>query len=549
MKRSLVLVACALTLLAATATPAAARSGRLRSGSNRAVSVPAPVDAATEEEVVSFDPGSSDAEQRAALSEAGVTVIEAIPEIDTYVVQADEPHSDQLLADPEVTAVDDNLLRQPFPNDPLYGSQVNLPQVGWESAFNQCCTVSAPPSGAPVAVLDTGVDSDADDLDQPGRVPICRSYIGGDCRQDDEGHGTAVASVIAADTDDGVGIAGISPNSPIYGYQVCDPFGCPVSAIVGAIVDAVDDGADVINMSLGGPFFTFAEMNAVRYAFSRGVLVVASAGNDGMPWTNYPAGYRDALSVAAVITGTNTGADFSSFGPTVDLTAPGTDIVLPFDVREGSDDYAGLSGTSFSAPHVSGVAALLRSANPSMPVEEVRGRLLTAATDIGAPGWDQHHGFGLLNAPAALNKTFTGTDGDGDGITDTFDGAPHDPSSWLVIDLFTVQSTGVVATNAYRVAPGVFVFAYLDANRFVISFLALQRATGTNWNAAHTRSIALEYNLATKQWGARVLHLALIDGRGAPDHVVVNLRTTDDRPVSQFTVTTASGVGVTTSVL
>ncbi|KAA0236085.1 MAG: hypothetical protein JJLCMIEE_00752 [Acidimicrobiales bacterium] len=550
MKRSLAPAVTALALLTATVTPAGSQGTASPSGSGQAAPpVPAQVDGATTEQVVSFDPDSTDLEQRAVLSAAGVTVIEAVPEIDAYVVRADAPQSDQLLADTNVAAVDRNLLRQPFPNDPLFSSQANLAQVGWEAAFNQCCTLSAPPNGAPVAVIDTGVDSDADDLDQPGRVPICRSYIGGDCRQDDEGHGTAVASVIAADTDDGVGVAGISPNSPIYGYQVCDPFGCPVSAIVGAIVDAVNDGADVINMSLGGPFFTLAEMNAVRFAFSRGVVVVASAGNDGLPWANYPAGYRDTLSVAAVVTGTNSRAPFSSWGPTIDLTAPGTEIVLPFYVRAGSDDYASLSGTSFSGPHVSGIAALLRSANPSMSAEEVRGRLLTAAIDIGPTGWDQEHGFGVVNALAALDKSFTGPDSDGDRIPDTLDGAPHDPSRWPVIDLFAVQSTGVVATNAYRVAPGVFVFAYLDAGRFVLSFLTLQGATGTNWNAAYTRSSAYEYNRASRVWAPRVLHLALIDGRGAPDHVVVNLRTTDDRPVSKFTVTTAGGVAVTTSVL
>lgn len=499
------------------------------------------------EQIVSFGEAVSPAAQQAAL--AGVEIVDHLPEIDTYVVHADGPQLAALSTDSDVKAIEQDGLLQLETNDPYRYLQPNLDQIGWESAFNQCCTINSPPTGAPVAVLDSGVDSDADDLQAPGRVPICRSYVGDNCRQDDDGHGTSVAAIIAADTDNGVGTAGISPNSPIYGYQVCDYYGCPMSQIATALIRAANDGAKVINMSFGGYSYTTAIRDAVRYAMSKDVVIVASSGNDGLNTTDhFPSGFEDVLAVAAVTTGTTSRAPFSNYGPDTDLTAPGTAIVVPYWPKPGADDWAYGDGTSFSGPHVSGVAALLRSTYPSMPAEEVRGRLLTAATDIGSGGWDQQHGFGLLSAPVALNRAFSSnTDMDGDGFADSLDGAPHDPSTWPVLDILAKQKTPHFRSNGYQAAPGVFVFAYLDSARLVVSVFRSGDLRGTNWNSAYAKVRAYELNLTTRGVSQRVLYLSLVDGQGSTDRMTVNLRTTDNRPVSKFTVSTTSGVGVTTS--
>ncbi|MGF1666165.1 MAG: S8 family serine peptidase, partial [Acidimicrobiia bacterium] len=182
---------------------------------------------------------------------------------------------------------------------------------------------------------------------------------------DSVGHGTAVASVVAARSD-GFGMTGVAPGASIMAVRACASFGCPADAVAEAIVYAADNGADVINISLGAPGVEPLVTAAVAHALERGVLVVAAAGNNGNdldasgPWT--PVSIEGVLGVAWT-TGDDLAAAGTNYGSgNVDLAAPG-DLILTADLDGG---HSPRSGTSFAAPHVAGVAALMLSLVPEL---------------------------------------------------------------------------------------------------------------------------------------------------------------------------------------
>ena len=203
-----------------------------------------------------------------------------------------------------------------------------------------------------VAVLDTGIDSNHEDLD--GQIVAEVSFVDGASYGDVHGHGTHIAGIIAAKNND-MGIIGVAPDSRLLNAKVADDMGrCYASALAEGIVWAVDNGASVINISVEIRGDSSELEKAVDYAWSEGSLVVAAAGNDGNDSPVYPAGYDNCVAVAA--TNQNDGlAVLSNHGDWVDVAAPGFSIysTLP------DDDYGIKTGTSFACAYVSGMAALL----------------------------------------------------------------------------------------------------------------------------------------------------------------------------------------------
>ena len=263
-----------------------------------------------------------------------------------------------------------------------------------------------------IAIIDTGVDMTHPDL-VAKLVSSGRDFANNDDdATDDFWHGTHVAGVAAADTDNGVGIAGVAWNCRILPVKVTDASGDGFySWIIDGIIWATDQGADVINLSIGGDVDDPFLKDACKYAHDKGVVVVAAAGNDGIAAVLYPAAYDDYVLAVAASDYDDTIAGFSSFGPEVDVTAPGVWVLGPapqWYVGPGFLPYLFGSGTSMAAPHVSGMAALIRSAKPDLPVDSIMKIIRYTADDINKatyPGRDDHAGYGRINMERALVPT------------------------------------------------------------------------------------------------------------------------------------------------
>jgi thermitase len=250
-----------------------------------------------------------------------------------------------------------------------------------------------------IAVVDSGIDASHPDL--AGKVVAAANFTASNTVQDLSGHGTHVAGTAAASFDNAVGIAGMAPLARLMDVKVLavDQTGrttgdCADVAV--GVVWATDHGADVVNMSLGGPSPCLAMQTAVAYAASRGALVVAAAGNEGSTSRFYPAAFSDVLSVAAT-TNRDQLAGFSNRGASwVDVAAPGDGIAstLPtYDNGSGAINYGYLSGTSMAAPVVSGIAALIWPPTATATAgRDIASRLIAAAKPITGTGIDFRYG-------------------------------------------------------------------------------------------------------------------------------------------------------------
>lgn len=236
------------------------------------------------------------------------------------------------------------------------------------------------------------------------------------------GHGTHVAGVIAAAIDNGEGIAGMNPLVKIMPLKVLDPLGRTRSLRVAqAIIYAVDNGARIINLSLGGEGVSRVERAALEHARKKNVVVVVAAGNSGRDVAVHGlTGIPNLITVAATDT-FDQRASTSNWGQAIDISAPGVDILSLRARRTDLQKVANVqgyqagsafvgrgaryyraSGTSFAAAFVSGAASLLLSKNPNLTNEEVKRILIMSADDVETPGWDQYTGYGRLNVAAAL---------------------------------------------------------------------------------------------------------------------------------------------------
>jgi serine protease len=338
--------------------------------------------------------------------EDGVALADDVADVDGFL--------ESLRHSPDVEAAEPLLIYQAqafTPNDPEYPKQWNLRLIGmpeaWEVSHGK---------GVIVAVLDTGVAYETKggfirvpDLKGVRFAPGYDFVHDTDHPNDDNGHGTHVAGTIAQATNNAEGVAGIAFEATLMPIKVLDSAGSGNSAdIADGIRWAVDHGAKVLNLSLGGFGYSRVIENAVAYARSHGAVVVAAAGNHGDGTVAYPAAYAGAVGVGAVgPDGTRT--PYSAWGEQLDLLAPGGDKrkgdeggILQATIVKGEPGkavYASYQGTSMATPHVAGVAALLFAAGAKSP-DEVERALYAGAS--GGGGWNAQRGHGLLDAAGAL---------------------------------------------------------------------------------------------------------------------------------------------------
>jgi subtilisin family serine protease len=288
------------------------------------------------------------------------------------------------------------------PNDPMVSHQWALDAVHAPTAWN---VETGRRNHVLVAVLDTGVDPTHPDL--TGHIRMGTDFVDGDSDPSDEfGHGTAVSGVVAASTNNKLGVAGISWGATVLAERVLGKDGSgSMCTVAFGVVDAVDAGAKVLNLSLGGAgdACPLIMSKALEYAHDHGALVVVSAGNEGLKGNpvDYPAGCSGALAVGATDM-SDRKAGFSEYGPQVDITAPGVGILTTYRDDKGAHGYAFDSGTSVAAPIVSGGAALLLSLHPAWTPDQVRARLIATARDKGKRGRDDYFGAGIVDIGRAL---------------------------------------------------------------------------------------------------------------------------------------------------
>ena len=312
------------------------------------------------------------------------------------------------------------------PNDPLYEYQwaFNDNFIA-KLHFEQAWAITRGNSDVIIAVLDTGLDGTHPDVNGKN-TGTGYDYFDDDFGiQDPHGHGTVVAGIAAASTNNSLGVAGACWNCRVMPIRVCDvtndPDDCPYSIVIEGIYHAVEHGAKVINMSLGGPTTGLGALiwqDAIDYAHAQGVTMVAIAGNENNDLTTpnsfYPAQANYVIAVGATNESdqrcdenydTCVWSGGSGHGSDLDIMAPGDNIRttdLMGSDGYASNDYTTVGGTSVSAPFVSGLAGLILSVNPNLSPDDVEQKIKEHAVDLGAPGRDDYYGSGRIDAFASV---------------------------------------------------------------------------------------------------------------------------------------------------
>lgn len=321
-------------------------------------------------------------------------------------IQAATPNDLLFSKDPEINKVK----REGLPGQWGFGATKVLD--AWDSTQGK--------SDVTVAVLDTGVDMSHEDLAGGLDKANARNFMEGEDASnpdDDFGHGTHVAGIIAARANNGVGIAGVAPGCRVMPIRVLGVEGGTTVSLINGINWAIQKKARVINMSLGSNQYSRAEEDVIKKALRAGIVVVAAAGNEALSGNplSYPGAIDGVISVSAIRrdVGTNnvdvySRAEFSNFNPFVTIAAPGVDILSTMPQRFRSPDqrfdlpYGYASGTSMAAPLVSGVVALMLSAHPEWGPTQVMSALRKSAMDMAPAGLDAMFGAGLIQAGGAV---------------------------------------------------------------------------------------------------------------------------------------------------
>jgi serine protease len=408
-------------------------------------------------------------------TEADLTLVEGLLGADldwTHPLSVDEALAEgwvtdldeavmQLAGNPLVEVVEPAIQLEAygFPNDPMYEKQWNMKAMGAPEGWAN----TSRGEGVIVAVIDTGVTK-VEDLEGTTVLTGATFVPGTSSSADDQGHGTHVAGTIAQTTNNGKGVAGVAPEATILPVKVLSKWGFGSSSWIASGIDyAADNGADVINLSLGGGYSSVIH-NAIKKARKKGVIVIAAAGNSGKRGVGYPGALEETIGVSA------TGPDgkrsfYSSYGKGVDIAAPGGDkrkagggILQNTIDGNGGHVYAEFQGTSMATPHVVGAAAILLSRGA--PADQVERILLESARGDGT--WNEEYGHGQLDLASAMAQV-----GGSSGVMKFFLGALF---AFLVTQLASTGRVFQVASAGWAgvTAGGLFFLAYLPLPDFLL---------------------------------------------------------------------------------
>lgn len=353
----------------------------------------------------------SEAALHALLSSQGAREHGSIPALDVRIVSVPTRAAGKLLRalqsnkDVEYAEPDSVAHAIGTTNDPYFtqGYQWYLSKIEATTAWD----TTTGSSSVVVAVLDTGVLASHPDIS--GKVLVGYNFVSNSTdTTDDNGHGTAVAGLTSASTNNGVGMAAVSWANPVMPVKVLGADGSgSYSGISNGITWAADRGARIINLSLGGTSSSRTLQDAVNYAWNKNVILIAAAGNNGNNTAVYPAACSNVVAVSAT-NSTDGRPSWSNYGSYVDVSAPGVSVLT----LSGASSYANWNGTSFSSPVTSGVVALMASANTSLSNAGIVDALLKNSDDIGAAGYDVYFGHGRVNARRAVAAVTTSSPSD-----------------------------------------------------------------------------------------------------------------------------------------
>lgn len=370
--------------------------------------------------LVQFEAGTSEEEQAdvhnrlggqvvGEIESLGIQILE-VPEEATSMVFAYQTESAVSFAEPDyiariagwpvgpvlrddvVTSVGNRIARTP--NDPHFSEQWALATARAQEAWD----ITVGSANVVIAVVDTGADASHSDLQ--GKLVAGYDFVNDDSDPtDDQGHGTHVAGTAAAATNNAIGVAGVAWECKIMPLKALSSSGDGNhSWIAKAVVWAADHNADVINMSLGGPYTSATLQQAIEYAWNRGVVIVAAAGNESYSNPTYPAAYGHTIGVSAT-THNDQRASFSNYGDYIDVAAPGVSILS----TTRNNGYQAWSGTSMATPNVAGQAALIKSLRSSWTNAQIRAAIEQTAHDLDTPGKDPIFGWGRMDLFASLS--------------------------------------------------------------------------------------------------------------------------------------------------
>ena len=383
--------------------------------------------------LVKFKDSASPNEVSETHKKLGGRVKETIPGINVQVIDVGGKRLGEAVSayarNSRVEYVEPNYIASALVNDTEFERQWGLNNTGQQTCntTGDICVegasdadVDAPEAwivttGSPevkIAILDSGIDQDHPDL--MDKVELNVEFTDSETSNDLYGHGTHVAGIAAADTNNEIGVAGVGYESTLMNVKVLGDTGYGAySWIAEGIIWAADNGADVINLSLGGPRKSTTLESAVDYAWGQGVVIVAAAGNSSNPSKTYPGYYDKCIAVAAT-NNNDVKASFSSYGSWVDVAAPGENVYSTFPnhpfylqtVYGRSQNYDFGNGTSMSTPFVAGIAALVWAENPTLSNQDVRNKIEQTADAVVGTG--SYWTWGRVNACNAVGGNCSG---------------------------------------------------------------------------------------------------------------------------------------------